>query len=264
MADLEDRLRALADDHADRAQAPGVAAAIHRGRQRRRRMLGAATATILVLVAGLVGTRHLLVPGAFDPVAPPTTSPCITACIPSPPSPRSSGSFDPLPANFRMIASGDQPGYRWRLAARSFNTDNFGHPQELIVLLQRTNHPNDNPTNYVYGNAGARLSLRKPSIYDAHPNVVGIVTNQTARIRLWIEHDGAAAAPIDVQPIDAHAVLPDNNLFVAFVSKHSTLRRVDLLDRHGMLICYQRMKTVTKSGKSLELPTRHPGSCLYS
>lgn len=264
MADLEDRLRALADDHACRAHAPGVEAAIRRGRRRRRRMVGAATAMLMVLVAGLVGMRDLLAPAALDPVAPPaTTVPCIADCSPPPPTPRGSDTFDSLPAKLKVIASGDQPGYRWRLAALRYKVNDF-QPHQFRVLLQRTRHPNDNPTKYLYGNDEIKLSFHKPSVYDSHPNVAGTVTDQTARIRLWIERNGAAAAPLDVQPIDASAVLPRHDLFVAFVAKGSVLRRVELLDRRGNLICYQRMKTVTKSGKTLELPARHLRSCFYS
>lgn len=262
MADLEDRLRALADDHAHRAHAPGVEAAIRRGRRRRRRMLGAATAILMVLVAGLVGIHDLLAPAALDPVAPPTTIPCIADCSPPSSTPQASDTFESLPAKLKLIASGNQPGYRWRLAARRYKV-NGSQQHEFVVLLQRTRHPNENQSNYLYGNDETKLSLHKPSIYDAHPNVVGIATDQTARIRLWIERNGTAAAPLDVQPIDASAVLPHNDLFVAFVAKGSVLRRVELLDRRGNLICYQQMKTVTKSGKTLELPARHPGSCFY-
>lgn len=262
MADLEDRLRALADDHARRAHAPGVEAAIRRGRRRRRRMVGAAAAILMVLMAGLVGMRDLLAPAVLEPVAPPTTLPCIADCSRPPTTPRASETFDWLPARFKVIASGDQPGYRWRLAARRYKVNDY-QPHEFKVLLQRTRHPNDNPTKYLSGNDRIKLSFHKPSVYDSHPNVVGIVADQTARIRLWIERNGAAAAPLDVQPIDASAVLPHHNVFVAFVAKGSVLRRLELLDRRGNLICYQRMKTVTKSGKTLELPARHPGSCFY-
>jgi hypothetical protein len=79
MSDLLTRLQRAADEAARQGRIPGPEAAIRRGRQRRRRLLGgSASLVVLVLVAGVLGTGRLA--SRQPPLAPaPTTSPTTTS-----------------------------------------------------------------------------------------------------------------------------------------------------------------------------------------
>jgi hypothetical protein len=79
MSDLQTRLQRAADEAARQGRIPGPEAAIRRGRQRRRRLLGgSASLVVLVLVAGVLGTGRLA--SRQPPLAPaPTTSPTTTS-----------------------------------------------------------------------------------------------------------------------------------------------------------------------------------------
>jgi hypothetical protein len=79
MSDLQERLQQAADEAARLGRTPGPEAAIRRGRQRRRRLIGGtASLVILVLVAGALGTGRLAsrqTPLAPASTIPPTTNP---------------------------------------------------------------------------------------------------------------------------------------------------------------------------------------------
>jgi hypothetical protein len=79
MSDLQVRLQQAADEAARLGRTHGPEAAIRRGRQRRRRLLGgSASLVVLVLVAGVLGTGRLA--SRQTPIAPtPTTSPTTTS-----------------------------------------------------------------------------------------------------------------------------------------------------------------------------------------
>jgi hypothetical protein len=79
MSDLQTRLQQAADEAARLGRTPGPQAAIRRGRQRRRRLLGGtASLVVLMLVAGALGTGRLA--SHQTPLAPaPTTSPTTTS-----------------------------------------------------------------------------------------------------------------------------------------------------------------------------------------
>jgi hypothetical protein len=77
--------------------------------------------------------------------------------------------------------------------------------------------------------------------------VSGIVTDRTARVRLWLEHDGAVLAPVEVRVIDGGRGFPEN-FFVAFVPQGSILRDVVLFDRRGQPICHQQLSKRTALG----------------
>jgi hypothetical protein len=78
---LQTRLQRAADEAAHHGRSPGPVAAIRRGRQRRRRLLGGTASLIaLVLVAGALGTGRLA--SSQTPLAPAptsTTSPTATS-----------------------------------------------------------------------------------------------------------------------------------------------------------------------------------------
>jgi hypothetical protein len=73
MSDLQTRLQRAADEAARQGRIPGVEAAIRRGRQRRRRLLGGTASLVaLMLLAGAVGTGRLA--SRQTPLAPAPTS----------------------------------------------------------------------------------------------------------------------------------------------------------------------------------------------
>jgi hypothetical protein len=76
MIDLREHLQELADAAARHGTTPGPAAAIHRGRQRRRRIAGAVAAVLALVVAVGTGSLGRLAGGPdLPPTAPPTTLP---------------------------------------------------------------------------------------------------------------------------------------------------------------------------------------------
>lgn len=79
MSDLQTRLQRAAEEAAHHGRTPGPEAAIRRGRQRRRRLLGGTASLVaLVLVAGALATSRLT--NRQPPLAPaPTISPTTTA-----------------------------------------------------------------------------------------------------------------------------------------------------------------------------------------
>jgi hypothetical protein len=238
MTEVEERLRRFAEEGARQARPPGAAAAVRRGRLRRRRQLGAAALTLAALLGVGLGVHDGLRPSSIQPVAPgpsPTVPPtrCVRgACfgigdpLPSLPA------FEPVPG--RVIARGTQPGYGWRLVVRRkklarnqrevasvFQHDDVYSPGADLVTLEPVT-----------------LSLLTPS--KQYPVVSGIVTGRAVRVRLWLEHDGRVLAPVEVRVIDGGRGFPEN-FFVAFVPQGSVLRDVVLVDRRGQPICHQQL-----------------------
>jgi hypothetical protein len=77
MSDLQERLQQAADEAARLGRIPGPAAAIRRGRQRRRRLIGGtAPLIVLLLVAGALGTGRLA--SHQTPLVPASTIPSTT------------------------------------------------------------------------------------------------------------------------------------------------------------------------------------------
>jgi hypothetical protein len=80
MSDLQTRLQQAADEAAGHGRTPGPEAAIRRGRQRRRRLIGGtASLVVLVLLAGAFGTGRLASRQTPLAPAPTTTSPPTTS-----------------------------------------------------------------------------------------------------------------------------------------------------------------------------------------
>jgi hypothetical protein len=79
MSDLQEQLQQAADEAGRLGRLPGPEAAIRRGRQRRRRLVGGtASLVVLMLVAGALGTGRLAsrqTPLTPTPTVPPTTNP---------------------------------------------------------------------------------------------------------------------------------------------------------------------------------------------
>jgi hypothetical protein len=85
MSDLQTRLQRAADEAARHGRTPGPEAAIQRGRQRRRRLIGGtASLVVLVLLAGALGTGRLAsrqTPLAPAPITTPTTTSPTTTSV---------------------------------------------------------------------------------------------------------------------------------------------------------------------------------------
>jgi hypothetical protein len=238
MTELEERLRRFAEEGTSQAHPPGAAAAVRRGRLRRRRQLGAAALTVAALLGAGLGVQDLLRPSSMQPVAPrpsPTVPP--TRCVrgvcfgindPLPSLP----AFEPVPG--RVIAHGTQPGYRWRLVVRR---KKLPHNQREIASVFQHDDIYSTGADLVTLEPVA-LSLLTPS--KQYPVVSGIVTDRAALVRLWLEHDGGVLAPVEVRVIDAGSDFPEN-FFVAFVPQGSVLRDVVLVDRRGQPICHQQL-----------------------
>jgi hypothetical protein len=81
MSELRERLREAADAAARQGSMPGPAAAVRRGRQRRRRLVGGTVSlVVLALVAGTLGTGRLA--SRQPPLTPtPTTTPPTTSVV---------------------------------------------------------------------------------------------------------------------------------------------------------------------------------------
>jgi hypothetical protein len=269
MLELEDRLRRLAGEHERAARVPSASAAVRRGRRRRRRLAGAATTlTVLSLLAGLVGVRELREPAA---VAPPAVGPAAptTITVPPPagsttpgttilcsgPACRSTGStvvqhgFEPVEG--KVVAEGEQPGFRWRLVIRRAKLPDGQH--ELVALFERDDY---SPPVDLVTLEPVKLSIVVPT--KAFPNMHGIVTDRAALVRLQITRGGAPAPPIEVHPTDGGAVFPHNAWFVAFLPEGTQLYRIDLLDGRGQPICSERVGKVKLPGGSETMPS---GSC---
>jgi hypothetical protein len=238
MTDLEERLRRFAAEGARQARPPGVAAAVRRGRLRRRRLVGAAALTLAALLGAGLGMQDLLRPSSIQPVAPvpsPTVPPtrcvrgvCVGIGDPLPSLP----AFEPVPG--RVIAHGTQPGYRWRLVVRRKKLPD--NQREVASIFQHDD---------VYSPGADLVTLEPLTLSLLTPDtqyqvVSGIVTDRAALVRLWLEHDGTVLPPVEVRVIDGGRGFPEN-FFVAFVPQGSVLRDVVLVDRGGQPICHQQL-----------------------
>jgi hypothetical protein len=237
MTELQERLRRFAEEGARQARPPGAAAAVRRGRLRRRRLVSATALILAALLGAGLGAQDLLRP-SIQPVAPgpsPTVPPtrcvrgvCVGINDPLPSLP----AFEPVPG--RVIAHGTQPGYRWRLVVRR---KKLAHNQREVASIFQHDDVYSPGADLVTLEP-VTLSLLTPS--KQYPMVSGIVTDRAARVRLWLERDGAVLAPVEVRVIDGGRDFPENFL-VAFVPQGSVLRDVVLVDRRGQPICHQQL-----------------------
>jgi hypothetical protein len=255
MTELQERLRRFAEEGARQAHPPGAEAAVRRGRRRRRHLVGAAGLALVVLLAAGLGVQDLLRPSSIQPVAPgPPPTPPPTRCVrgvcvgigdPLPSLP----AFEPLPG--RLIAQGTQPGYRWRLVVRRRKLSH--NQREIVSIFQHDDV--FSPGADLVTLEPVTLSLLTPS--KQYPVVSGIVTDRAARVRLWLQHDGAVLAPVDIRVINAGRGFPEN-FFVAFVPQGSVLRDVVLVDRRGQPICHQQLSKRSALGAD---PASKADSC---
>ena len=233
MVELEDRLRRLADDQARQARAPGAGAAILRGRRRRRRQAAAVAVTLVGLVGALAGMRDPWDGATTEPAAPAPTNSCVgPRCDRRQVAPPRA--FEPVEG--KVVARGERPGFRWRLVVRR---DRLSGGQHGVVALYQ--HDDNSPNADVGTLEPVELSFLGPGVRDGALSMAGIVTDRAARVRLQLLRGGAPVPPVEVRSLGSGGVFPHNRLFVAFLPGGSVLRRIELLDRRGGLICVQRL-----------------------
>ena len=222
MAGLRERLQELADAAARDGTTPGPAHAIHRGRQRRRRIIGGVASLLLVaVVAGAAGIGRLPDRTAIRPLAPVTTSPPSDPEAPESTSTRRSvqeQAFERLASELRRCPGGS-----------SIPADLVGYVRSAKyrrLLIVAAKQPPPQETRFCwtfgwfgegskgYGYKGARRvrANRTPLTSDGNiesgfAQIAGRVTKQATRVRLRFR-DGRP--PMDLEIIEAGNRYPVN------------------------------------------------------
>jgi hypothetical protein len=221
MPDLGERLQELADAAARDGITPGPAHAIHRGRQRRRRIIGGVASLLAIVVAaGAVGIDRLPDGANTRPLAPVTTSPPSDPETPertAAPSSVQDKAFALLASELRRCPGGssipaDLIGYVWSARYRR-------------LLMVAAKQPPAQETRFCwtvgwygerndYGAMGARRvgANRTPltftgNIEPGFAQIAGRVTKQATRVRLRFR-DGRS--PMDLVIVDAGDRYPVN------------------------------------------------------
>jgi hypothetical protein len=262
MIRLRDHLHELAEAAAREGRTAGPVAAIRRGRQRRRRLAGGTAALLAaVLVAGAVGTDHL-VPGGRElaPASPPTRPrfPAKLATY----TPNGSAEAAVLrlltdrseglgackggrPGDVRIIAGGPLPGRQgvWMLAARA----PLPGEQRLCWMFAYGNQRNLGAPVAYLGAPPRLTSLLAMTSGDSSKIIVeGYVTKQAARVRLI---RGGGNPPLELEPLQSGSEFPVN-FFVAVVpwrgpwrdpKEPSPVERLIALDDSGQPITSCRL-----------------------
>jgi hypothetical protein len=275
MTNLRDHLQELAEAAARDGRTAGPAAAIRRGRQRRRR-LTAGTAALLaaVLAAGAVGTGQLRLSNRQEAPAAPSTKPRFPAKLAeyaatvangsaeaavlgmlTDPDPRSEGlgaCKGGRPTDVRIIAVGRLPDRQgvWMIAARP----PLPNERRLCWMFAFGNqHRISSPVAYA-GEPPLLTTLHANSSGDPSKLVVdGYVTKQAARVRFIL---AAGKPPLDLQPLQSGNDFPVN-FFVAVVpwpgSKETLpVQRLIALDNSGREIasCWPERRDASSCGSA--------------
>jgi hypothetical protein len=230
MIRLRDHLQELAEAAAREGRTAGPAAAIRRGRQRRRRLaVGSAALLAAVLVAGAVGTSHLG-PGGRDlaPASPTPTRPGFPAKLATY-TPNDSAEAAVLrlltdrseglgackggrPGDVRIIAVGPLPGQQgvWMIAARP----PLPGEQRLCWMFAFGNQRDLGAPVAYAGQPPLLASLRAMASGDPSKLIVeGYITKQAARVRFIL---AGGKPPLDLEPLQSGSEFPVN-FFVAMV-----------------------------------------------
>jgi|Tabmets5t2r1_1033131.scaffolds.fasta_scaffold00277_5 hypothetical protein len=273
MTNLRDHLQELAEAAARDGRTAGPAAAIRRGRQRRRR-LTAGTAALLaaVLAAGAVGTGQLRLSNRQEAPAAPSTKPRFPAKLAdyaatvangsaeaavlgmlTDPDPRSEGlgaCKGGRPTDVRIIAVGRLPDRQgvWMIAARP----PLPNERRLCWMFAYGNqHRISSPVAYA-GEPPLLTTLHANSGGDPSKVVVdGYVTKQAARVRL-IRAGGRP--PLELAPLQGGNDFPVN-FFVAVIpwsagQEPYPFERLIALDNSGREIasCWQGRRDASGCG----------------
>jgi hypothetical protein len=226
MIRLREHLQELADAAARDGRTAGPTAAVHRGRQRRRRLAGGTAALLAaVLVAGAVGAENLGPGGRDLAPASPSTRPRFPAKLATY-TPNGSAEAAVLrlltdrseglgackggrPGDERIIAVGPLPGRQgvWMLAARP----PLPTEQGLCWMFAYGNQRNLGAPLAYLGQPPPLTSLLAMASGDSSKIIVeGYVTKQAARIRLI----RGGKPPLDLEALQSGSEFPVN-FFVA-------------------------------------------------
>jgi hypothetical protein len=267
MSDLQEQLQQAADEAGRLGRLPGPEAAIRRGRQRRRRLLGGtASLAVLVLLAGVLGTGRLA--SRQPPLGPvPTTSPTTTSVIRIP---RAVNKVVPLDVQVHLGPSGFPDRFGMAVGMASDLTSEMeqcegGTAQvrlwvqvleEIWVLAAREPLAGKDWICWAdglwnKGGGGAfdnhggpknQLKLLQASQLSATIRgkgelsvVGGPVTRQAVRLRVLFRN----APPIDIAPIDVGPQFPVKFYAVAYLEPAKTAwmpERVVAYDKAGQRI----------------------------
>jgi hypothetical protein len=253
MLDLHQRLQELADAATRDGATPGPAHAIHRGRQRRRRIVGGVASLLLVAVVAVAAGTGQLGDRPPGPAAPPGL-PSTTV----PPEVRA----DPVPdevaaqlwedtksalrecevgnaAGPRLIAQGTAYGNVWVLGARP--------PRATKGMCWATGEAGPGGGGQVGGNGSAgspsREVVASGSSGDSYGSVHGYVTKRAARVRV-IFTDGRK--PQEVTPVRAGPRFPVNFYILYYPQQGASggwrVTRVLALDKDGRILASCRTK----------------------
>ena len=249
MLDLHQRLQELADAATRDGATPGAAHAIHRGRQRRRRLAaGVASLVLVAVVAGAAGTGQLG-DQPTRPVAPPGV-PSTTV----PPEVRA----DLVPAEVtaqlwedtktalgecgvrkaagpRLIARGMAYGNAWVLGARP--------PRATKGMCWAAGEAGPGGGGQVGGNGSAGSPSQEVVASGSSGSVYGYVTKKAALVRL-VFNDGRK--PLEVTPVRAGPRFPVDFYIKYFPQRGSSsgwrVTRVLALDKDGRVLASCRTK----------------------
>ena len=220
MNDLRDRLQELAEAAARDGTTPGPAAAIRRGRQRRRRVLGTVASLLAVaLVAGAAGVGALA-----DRSAPALDAPATRRPRPSRPVPVEQTIFDDLAREVRRCPGGvagrvERIGY---VRSRTF--------RRIWMAVAKPPAPGDAGICWTSGvfeldGSGGFGGLRRPrpaatpltasGTGGTTASIEGQVAKRAVRVRVRFR-DGRS--PLDLPVVDTGSRYPVN-LYVGFFSQ---------------------------------------------
>jgi hypothetical protein len=241
MAELQDRLEALAAGYRDAARPPGPSAARRRGRQRRLYQASAAGLLTLALIAAGVtlGSQLLNEPrsATLAPTGPAPGASSDPALEAIPPAKDVSDGFNERTGPIVLVAQGVADRSTWKLAT-------YPSGKRTCSVVIRDGNP------VAYG-CGFDVPGKRPvmSIWmsDAAAESVfvhGQVVEQAARVRIQFSHHSPIELPALQAPTDVGV-----RFFVASIRLPDALpTAVVALDEHGTELGRQNLKFPTQSG----------------
>jgi hypothetical protein len=252
--DLDQRLRMLAEEGARLASAPGIEAALRRGRQRRRHLVAACAAVLSVaMVGGGFGLRSWLDPATDRIAAPPATT------IPEDTQRGLEVRKVSRPAADTITIEGTMDGVAWRYTldreqsrgqqvwADSIHFQNGGGGKAVGLFLSFPRSFTQDTLNadgleFILGPVRDRrvpvyLQVENASTVDQQWDrlLTAKVTKQAAVLRVTLQRGSEGLPPVDVRPIPGGAGIPWN-LAVFKLPAGTAAKELALLDSRGRLI----------------------------
>lgn len=252
--DLDQRLRMLAEEGARLASAPGIEAALRRGRQRRRHLVAGCAAVLLVaMVGGGLGLRSWLDPATDRIAAPPATT------IPEDTQRGLKVRKVSRPAADTITIEGTMNGVAWRYTLDKeqsqgkpvwadsihFQNGEGGKAVGLFLSFPRSftqDSLNAEGLEFILGPARdgrvpVYLQVSNASRVDHQQDrlLTAKVTKQAAVLRVTLQRGREKLPPVDVRPIPGGAGIPWN-LAVFKLPAGTAATKLALLDSRGRRI----------------------------